>query len=189
MDVSEALRRGYFRAIGELRVNGTVIPMFSELVNPNVEIPRINAEMLLNISTTVDGEEKILLDNTSSEVVLPSNTYPVNPASPLVYVVIQGQEESEGLQNYCSYRQNCQLTIRVVTKFETSGAVSATYAETVSDVIQKLIKPTGKTHSLMDSNGYSFQRVEKVMSRLITEHNNGKTAISKVIIYNNIVNQ
>lgn len=152
MDVSEALRRAYFTALTPLVVDGKIIPVFDEFVNPDEDIPVLNT-----FAST--------------------------------YVVIQDQQEIEGVQNYCNYRQNCQITIRIVTKFPSNQSIGKKVAEKVSNVVQSKIKPIGKTHSLVDNNGYSFQRVEKELSRLIPEQANGTTAISKVIIYNNIVNQ
>lgn len=158
MDVSEALRRAYISAIGILTVNGVDIPVFDEFVNPNTNIP--------------------LLKLTS----LPTEI------APEVYVVIQDQQEIDGIQTFCSYRQNCSITIRVVTKFD--GVVGGKrYAEAVSDAVNNKIKPTPGSHSLIDSNGYYFQRVNREMSRSYTEFSNEKTVVNKIIIYNNIVNQ
>lgn len=107
----------------------------------------------------------------------------------LCYVVIQDQQETEGIQTYCSYRQNCSLTIRIVTKYNSNQSIGKVVAEKISNVVQTKIKPTGKTHSLTNANGYVFQKVSKELGRTIWEHSNGTTAQSKVIIYNNIVNQ
>lgn len=159
MDISEALRRAYITAIGTLTVNGTVIPVFDEFVNPNVSLPVLKL-------TTTPGE-----------------------VAPTVYVVIQDQQETEGSQNFCTYRQNANITLRIVTIFNTAGVVAKRYAEAISDEIQKKIKPTGKTHALLNANGFVFQRVNKEISRTYTENANSKTAINKVIIYNNVVNQ
>lgn len=68
-------------------------------------------------------------------------------------------------------------------------AIGKRVSEKVSNVIQSIIKPTGKTHALTNGNGYSYQRVTKDVSRSLFEEANGQTAISKVIIYNNTVNQ
>jgi len=133
----------------------------------------------------VDGVEIPVFD----EFVHPEQSIPLLNKYASTYVVIQDQQEIEGVQNYCNYRQNCQITIRIVTKFPSNQSIGKKVAEKVSNVVQSKIKPTGKTHSLVDNNGYSFQRVEKELSRLIPEQANGTTAISKVIIYNNIVNQ
>ncbi|TYP89423.1 hypothetical protein BC792_12724 [Sphingobacterium allocomposti] len=159
MDVSEALRRAYIAAIGTLTVNGTAIPVFDEFVNPNVPLPVLKL--------TTDPREE----------------------APMVYVVIQDQQETEGQQNFCNYRQNCNITLRIVTIFNTGGVVAKRYAEAISDEVQRRIKPTGKTHALVNANGYVFQRVEKELSRGYTENTSSKTAINKVIIYNNVVNQ
>ncbi|SEG75827.1 hypothetical protein [Sphingobacterium lactis] len=122
------------------------------------------------------------------EVVNPDEIIPtLNGAS--VYVIIQDQQEVEGIQNFCGYRQNCSITHRVVSKFATNKSIGKKVAEKLSDIIQSKIKPTGKTHSLVNANGYTFQSVNKELSRTIFEEANGTTAISKVIIYNNIVNQ
>lgn len=122
------------------------------------------------------------------EFVNPQVTIPIlDNAS--VYVVLQDQQEYEGNQNFCSYRQNCNITVRVVTKYPTNLSIGKRVSEKVSNVIQMLIKPTGKTHALVNGNGYSYQRVTKEVSRTLFEEANGQTAISKVIIYNNIVNQ
>lgn len=107
----------------------------------------------------------------------------------LCYVIIQDQQEVEGNQNYCSYRQECNLTIRIVTKFESNKAIGKKVAERISNIVQNKIKPSGKTHTLIDANGYSFQQVNKELSRTINENANGLTAVSKVIIYNIKVNQ
>ena len=132
----------------------------------------------------VDGVNIPVFD----EEVKPGVTIPVLDQCEC-YVVIQDQQEIEGEQNFCSYRLNCNLTVRVVTKYDSAKGIGKKVSEKISDVIQKKIKPTGKTHSLVDSNGYSFQRVNRELSRNIYENANGKTAMSKVIIYNNIVNQ
>lgn len=105
------------------------------------------------------------------------------------YVILQDQQEIEGVQNFCNYRQNCNITVRVVTKYQSSLAIGKKIAEKISSVIQNKIQPDKKSHALVDANGYSFQRVNKELSDSIYEHANGTTAISKVIIYNNIVNQ
>lgn len=123
------------------------------------------------------------------EVVNANETIPLLNVFASTYVIIQDQQEIEGVQNFCNYRQNCNITIKVVTKFGTSKNLGKKVAEKVSDIIQSKIKPTGKTHSLVNANGYTFQRVDKELSRTIFEEANGTTAISKVIIYNNIVNQ
>lgn len=122
------------------------------------------------------------------EFVNPGMSIPVlDNAS--VYVVLQDQQEVEGTQNFCAYRQNCNITVRVVTKYPTNMAIGKRVSEKVSNVIQSIIKPTGKTHALTNGNGYSYQRVTKDVSRSLFEEANGQTAISKVIIYNNTVNQ
>lgn len=122
------------------------------------------------------------------EEVNASEVIPVlNGAS--CYVIIQDQQEVEGNQNYCSYRENCSITIRIVTKFATNQSLGKKVAEKISNVVQKKIKPNGKTHALVDANGFSFQQVKKELSKTINENANGLTAVSKVIIYNTIVNQ
>lgn len=132
----------------------------------------------------VDGVTIPIFD----EEVNPDVTIPtLNQAS--CYVIIQDQQEIEGNQNYCSYRQNCNLTIRIVTKYPSNKAIGKKVAEKISNIIQTKIKPSGKTHALSNANGYSFQQVNKELSRTIYEHANGVTAQSKVIIYNTIVNQ
>ena len=129
-------------------------------------------------------------------VTIPVFDEEVNPKVPIptlnnaqCYVVIQDQQEIEGVQNFCNYRQNCNLTIRIVTKYDAIKSVGKKVVERISDVVQTKVKPTGKTHALVNANGYVFQRVSKEMSQAIYEHANGTTAQSKVIIYNNIVNQ
>src|SRR5690606_18520962 len=132
----------------------------------------------------IDGKTIPVFD----EEVNPQVTIPtLDNAS--CYVIIQDQQEIEGTQNFCTYRQNCNLTIRIVTKYPSNMAIGKKVAEKISNVVQSKIKPTGKTHSLVSANGYSFQKVNKEVSRTIYEHANGTTAQSKVIIYNNIVNQ
>jgi hypothetical protein len=132
----------------------------------------------------VDGVEIPVFD----EEVNPSVDIPTLDQA-LCYVVIQDQQETEGVQTYCSYRQNCSLTIRIVTKYNSNQSIGKVVAEKISNVVQTKIKPTGKTHSLTNANGYVFQKVSKELGRTIWEHSNGTTAQSKVIIYNNIVNQ
>lgn len=132
----------------------------------------------------VDGVEIPVFD----EEVNPLVDIPILDQA-LCYVVIQDQQETEGVQTYCSYRQNCSLTIRIVTKYNSNQSIGKVVAEKISNVVQAKIKPTGKTHSLTNANGYVFQKVSKELSRTIWEHSNGTTAQSKVIIYNNIVNQ
>lgn len=158
MDISEALRRAYITAIGTLTVNGVNIPVFDEFVNPNTTIPVLK---------------------------LTSNP---NEVGPQVYVVIQDQQEVDGIQNFCSHRQNCSITIRIVTKFNSSVG-GKRYSEAVADILNKKIKPTPRTHALIDGNGFYFQRVDKELSRSYSEFANNVTAVNKVIIYNNIVNQ
>lgn len=132
----------------------------------------------------IDGIEIPVFDEqVDPDVVIPV----LNQAE--CYVVIQDQQESEGIQNFCSYRQNCSITLRIVTKFNSNMSIGKKVAEKISNIVQTKIKPTGKTHSLISANGYSFQRVTKELSRSINENANGLTAVSKVIIYNNIVNQ
>ncbi len=133
----------------------------------------------------VDGVKIPVFD----EFVNPEETIPKLNTWASTYVVIQDQQEIEGVQNFCTYRQNCSITLRIVTKFETNKSIGKKVAEKVSSTVQSKIKPTGKTHALINANGYSFQRVDKELSRTIFEEANGTTAISKVIIYNNIVNQ
>lgn len=122
------------------------------------------------------------------EYVNPNITIPVLDQSE-VYVIIQDQQEIEGVQNFCSYRQNCNITLRIVTKYETNKQLGKKVAEKISNVVQSKIKPTGKTHALINANGYTFQRVNKEVSQTLFEQSASLTAISKVIIYNNIVNQ
>jgi len=132
----------------------------------------------------VDGVEIPVFD----EEVNPSVDIPTLDQA-LCYVVIQDQQETEGVQTYCSYRQNCSLTLRIVTKYNSNQSIGKVVAEKISNVVQTKIKPTGKTNSLKNANGYVLQKVSKELGRTIWEHSNGNTAQSKVIIYNNIVNQ
>jgi hypothetical protein len=132
----------------------------------------------------VDGVEIPVFD----EEVNPSVDIPTLDQA-LCYVVIQDQQETEGVQTYCSYRQNCSLTLRIVTKYNSNQSIGKIVAEKISNVVQTKIKPTGKTHALVNANGYVFQKVSKELSRTVWEQANGTTAQSKVIIYNNIVNQ
>jgi len=140
------------------------IAILSPLVVDGVTIPVFDEEVNPNVSIPV-------LDNAQC------------------YVVIQDQQEIEGIQNFCNYRQNCNLTIRIVTKYDAIKSIGKKVAEKISYAVQTKVKPTGKTHSLVNANGYVFQRVTKEISRTIYEHANGTTAQSKVIIYNNVVNQ
>lgn len=151
MDVSEALRRAYFKVLEPLVIDKITIPVFDEQVDPDTKIPTLDKA--------------------------------------LCYVVIQDQQESEGVQNFCSYRQNCSITIRIVTKFNSNMSIGKKIAEKISNIVQSKLKPTGKTHALIDSNGFSFQSVNKELSKTINENANGVTAVSKIIIYQNIVNQ
>lgn len=132
----------------------------------------------------IDGVEIPVFDEeVNPDVVIPT----LDKA--LCYVVLQDQQEVEGIQNYCSYRQNCTITIRIVTKFNSNMSLGKKVSEKISSIVQGKVKPTGKTHALVDANGYSFQSVKKELSKTIKENANGLTAVSKVIIYQNIVNK
>lgn len=151
MNISEAVRRAVLTAIGTVVVDGVTIPVFDELVNPNVTLP------------TIRGAK--------------------------AYILIQDQQETEGQQNYCTYRQEANYTIKAVTIFNTGGVASKRVCEDIGALVESRIKPTGKTHALVDANGFSFQNTIKVTGRTIPEFASGTTAFSKVLIFNTTVNQ
>ncbi|QBQ41080.1 hypothetical protein E2P86_07905 [Sphingobacterium psychroaquaticum] len=150
MNISEAVRRAALTAIGSVVIDGVTIPVFDEVVNPNVVIPTVrNAK---------------------------------------VYIILQDQQEAEGRQNFCSYRQQANWTIKAVTIFNTAGVANKRLSEDVGEIIEKRIKPTGKTHALVDANGYSFQDTNKVYSRNNTEITKSAVSFSKILIFNTTVN-
>lgn len=150
MNISEAVRRAVLQSIGTVIVDSITIPVFDELVNPNVTIP------------TVRGAQS--------------------------YILIQDQQEVEGSQNFCTYRQEANYTVKAVTIFNSGGVASKRLCEDIAEIVEKRIKPTGKSHALIDANGYSFQKTSKEVSRTITEFAGGKASFSKVNIFNTTVN-
>lgn len=128
-------------------------------------------------------------------VTIPVFDEVVNPLTPIpnvrgckAYVIIQDQQENEGQQNFCSYRQEANYTIKAVTTFNTAGVASKRVSEDIGEIVEKRIKPTGKTHALLDAYGFSFQKTNKEVSRGIKEISSSAVSFSKVLIFNTIVN-
>lgn len=150
MSLSKNIRVAYLSALDDLKIDGVSIPVFDEIVNPNVSIPKIRG---------AQG----------------------------VYVVIQDQQEYDNaVQNACNYRRNANITVRVVTKWGTVG--SKVLCEDIGAEIDRKIRENRDVHNLVNQGGYSIQNVELEMSRTITETTQTNIAFSKVLIFNNTVN-
>ena len=104
------------------------------------------------------------------------------------YILIQDQQEDTNIQQtFCHDRTNCNITLRVVTKFKGVGGKAT--SEGIMDIVVKKIKPTPRTHTLQDVDVYRIQDVRIELSRSYSEFANNQTAINKVTIFNVIVNQ
>jgi hypothetical protein len=119
----------------------------------------------------------------------------VNPAVaiPLIknascYIVLQDQQENlSASQNMCNERNEQNITIRIVTKFATSGVTDRTVSESIADLVKKAIR-TDRNHNLVST----YINIQKVLSPIVQqteEFANGQTALSKILIYSIIVNQ
>lgn len=137
-------------------------------------------QAISNIS--IDGKTIPVFDG----VVNPNVSIPiVRNAS--CYIVIQDQQETlSAFQNMCSERMDQSLTIRIVTKFTTSGVTDRTISEEISDRVKKAIR-SGRSHNLI-SNSVTIQKVSAPIAQQSDEFANGQTAFSKILIYTITVN-
>lgn len=98
------------------------------------------------------------------------------------YIVLQDQQESEASnQNMCSERITANITVRIVTKYATSGVVDRTLCDTIAGLVHASVR-SGRNHNLTTST-VNIQNVEYPISRNIDEFAAGQTALSRVIIY------
>lgn len=135
------------------------------------------------IGLSVDGVDIPVFD----EIVNPSVPTPNVRGSQGVYVVIQDQQEYDNaIQNACNYRRNANITVRVVTKWNTVG--SKTLCEEIAADIDSRIRQGRDSHNLNIGGGFDLQKIELELTRTITETSQTNIAFSKVLIYNNTVN-
>ena len=142
----------------------------------------------MNISTIIRGKYITALsglkyDNTLipvfDEVVNPSATIPViNGAE--CYIILQGQQERDaGIQNFCTYRIEADITVRIVTKFGTVGG------KKLSEDIAALVD--GRIRSGRDTNKINVQQVD-VIEQSTVETSKEHLAFQKILMYTNTIN-
>ncbi len=134
-------------------------------------------------SISIDGYSIPVFDG----VVNPNVTIPVI-RSASSYIVLQGQQDNpSGIQNMCSERVVSNITIRIVTKFTTSGVTDRTIGEKISDLVQQAIR-ANRSHNLF-SNHINIQRVDFPIITQSEEFAGGQTAFSKILIYSITLNK
>ncbi|MGJ1362890.1 hypothetical protein ACR79B_20740 [Sphingobacterium spiritivorum] len=134
-------------------------------------------------SISVDGFPIPVFDG----VVNPNVTIPII-RSASTYIVLQGQQDNpSGIQNMCIERVVSNITIRIVTKFTTSGVTDRTLGEKISDLVQHAIRPN-RSHNLI-SNHINIQRVDFPIITQSEEFAGGQTAFSKILIYSITLNK
>lgn len=131
-----------------------------------------------------------------SNIVIDSVTIPVfdeivngktaNVRGSEAYIVLQGQTESDNaIQNFCTYRQNAFITVRIVTKYLTGG--NKLLSEQIAQLIHNAIRSGRDDHKLI-SEELTIQSVIFEGSNTLTEQAGNKNAFSKILNFNNIIN-
>jgi hypothetical protein len=116
------------------------------------------------------------------EVVNPSVAIPSVGGASAVYVVIQDQtEQYNPVQTVCAPRFDINTTIRVVTKWKSTGSMKL--SEDIGETILGLLRNSRGATTLT-----GVKKVDLVMSRSIAEYTEKELSFSKVIILKFIKN-
>jgi len=114
--------------------------------------------------------------NVDPSVLIPV----INGAS--AYIILQDQQDNlSPNQTMCNERILSNITIRIVTKFNTAGATDRTVSESISTLVQSAIR-TGRNHNLTSPN-INIEKVAFPTIRNVDEFGSNQTAFSKVLIY------
>lgn len=142
----------------------------------------------MNISTIIRGKYITALTGLKysniaipifDEVVNPTVTIPVISGAEC-YILLQGQQERDaGIQNFCTYRIEADITVKIVTKYNTTGG------KKLSEDIAALVD--GKIRSGRDTNLISVQQVD-LMERSTVETSKENIAFQKILMYTNTIN-
>ena len=142
----------------------------------------------MNISTIVRGKYFQALSGLKyGNVAIPIFDEVVNPSAviPVIngaecYVILQNQQErDDGVQIYCQYRILADITVKVVTKFGTTGGKKL--SEDIADLIDSKIR-SGRNTNLISVADVSL------IERSTVESNKDNLAFQKILIYTNTIN-
>lgn len=158
MNVSTTIRQVVMSALEGFAFNGVEIPVFDELVNPNVEIPEVGV-------VRCDGNND---DNVVEELE--------GTTGAKAYIVIQDQQFIPTNYSSCGVMNVADVTIRVVTIFKSVGGKKL--SEDIGHEIDSLFR---------DENGRSIidevKHVRLSVCRSISEVTADEVAFSNVLIY------
>ena len=142
----------------------------------------------MNISTIIRGKYIQALSGLKyGNVAIPIFDEVVNPSAviPVIngaecYVILQNQQErDDGIQIYCQYRILADITVKVVTKFGTTGGKKL--SEDIADLIDSKIR-SGRNANLISVADVSL------IERSTVESNKDNLAFQKILIYTNTIN-
>ena len=142
----------------------------------------------MNISTIIRGKYIQALSGLKyGNVAIPIFDEVVNPSAviPVIngaecYVILQNQQErDDGIQIYCQYRILADITVKVVTKFGTTGGKKL--SEDIADLIDSKIR-SGRNANLISVADVSL------IERSTIESNKDNLAFQKILIYTNTIN-
>ena len=142
----------------------------------------------MNISTIIRGKYITALSGLKyNNVAIPIFDEVVNPSAviPVIngaecYVILQNQQErDDGIQIYCQYRIIADITVKVVTKFGTTGGKKL--SEDIADLIDSKIR-SGRNTNLISVADVSL------LGRSTVESNKDNLAFQKILIYTNTIN-
>lgn len=142
----------------------------------------------MNISTIIRGKYIQALSGLKyGNVAIPIFDEVVNPSAviPVIngaecYVILQNQQErDDGIQIYCQYRILADITVKVVTKFGTTGGKKL--SEDIADLIDSKIR-SGRNANLISVSDVSL------IERSTIESNKDNLAFQKILIYTNTIN-
>ena len=116
------------------------------------------------------------------EIVNPNTPLPSISGAQEVYIVLQDQQQTfNSVQTVCSPRFNLNLTIRVVTKWGTTG--SKKLCEDISYSIYNLL-----TDDRKKSKVDGVRKIELSISKTLTETTNSNLSFTKIQTFNFIYN-
>lgn len=103
------------------------------------------------------------------------------------YVVLQSQVESNHpVPTFCNQRMNCMISVRIVTKYNSEG--NKMLSELIANqVLNAIITDRYGGHKLTSSE-ISIESVKFDTSNTLTEIAGNESAFSRILTFNNIVN-
>jgi|SRR5690625_1808 len=149
------------------------------MIDVSSELRRAYLSQLNGIN--VEGKDIPVFD----EIVNPTRVLPSVMGANSCYILITDQSETEMTGTMCGDRENANITIQVVSKYN-SGYGGKRLTEIISGEIQSRVRDRSFVHNLA-VNGFIVNRITKVISQSVVENNETETAYTKNIIYQNLI--